>query len=114
MILRSLFILILTILIVACSNRYTHAQQLYHQGEVAYQQQNYAAAFSALLRSAHLGNSNSQYVVGYMYYNGLGIARDQTAALAWFQKAVKQGNPRAIQAMQQLEENAQQKIQSTI
>lgn len=72
-------------------------------GQTLYQQQNYGAAFSHLMNAALTGNSNAEYAVGYMLYNGIGVKRDQTQALAWLNKAAKHGNIRAIAALQKLE-----------
>ena len=42
------------------------------------------------------GDATSQYQVGYMYYNGLGVDVDYAQALAWIEKAVAQDFPAAV------------------
>lgn len=86
------------------------ASKLYMQGQTAYKQQDYHSAFTQLLHSAKMGNANAQYAVGYMYYNGLGTNRDQAAAVNWFVKASKKGQPRAQAALQKINASAQQEM----
>ena len=40
-------------------------------------------------------NSNAQFIIGEMYYNGLGVKEDHAEAAIWFSKAAKQGHVRA-------------------
>jgi TPR repeat protein len=34
---------------------------------------------------------NAQYIIGEMYYNGLGVKKDQAEAAIWIRKAAEQG-----------------------
>ncbi len=43
-------------------------------------------------KAADQGNSNAQYNIGIMHYNGNGVPRDYTAAREWFLKSANQGN----------------------
>jgi TPR repeat protein len=36
---------------------------------------------------------NAQYIIGEMYYYGLGVKEDYAEAAIWFRKAAEQGNP---------------------
>ena len=38
---------------------------------------------------------NAQYIIGEMYYNGLGVKEDHAEAMLWFRKAAKNGHIRA-------------------
>ena len=38
---------------------------------------------------------NAQYIIGEMYYNGLGVKEDHAEAMLWFRKASKNGHIRA-------------------
>ena len=40
-------------------------------------------------------DSNAQYIIGEMYYNGFGVKEDHAEALIWFRKAAKHGHIRA-------------------
>ena len=51
--------------------------------------------FEDTKKLAEQGNSNSQYNLGYMYYNGEGIPQDYKKARYWFTKSAEQGNPDA-------------------
>jgi uncharacterized protein len=37
-------------------------------------------------------NPNAQYIIGEMYYYGLGVKEDHAEAAIWFRKAAEQGN----------------------
>ena len=45
--------------------------------------------------AAEQGNSAAQYLLGFMYKYGEGVARDYKQAAYWFEKAAKQGNDEA-------------------
>jgi WD40 repeat protein len=45
-------------------------------------------------KAAEQGNADAQYSLGFMYENGRGVPRDDTAAASWYQKAAEQGNAR--------------------
>jgi TPR repeat protein len=40
-------------------------------------------------------NSNAQFIIGEMYYNGLGVKENHAEAAIWIHKAAEQGNPEA-------------------
>ena len=42
-----------------------------------------------------VGAPNAQYIIGEMYYHGLGVKEDYAEAAIWFRKAAKQGHVRA-------------------
>lgn len=51
---------------------------------------NVSKAFESLLKSAQMGDSNSQYDVGMMYLNGIGVDRNSTKSLYWLNEMLKQ------------------------
>lgn len=99
-------LLTLSAALVACTDPKQVATN-YAQGQLAFQQKNYATAFGKLLSAAEAGYGNAQYAVGYMLYNGLGVKQNQPQALIWFKKASKQGNYKATAALQKLDEQAE-------
>ena len=46
-------------------------------------------------KAAENGNAEAQSVLGYMYLNGEGVAKDKAMALEWLHKAAKQDHPDA-------------------
>jgi TPR repeat protein len=64
-----------------------------------YVEQDYARAFNALLLPAAHDNPEAQYALGYMYYYGLGIAKDQDIARIWIKKSADHHYLPALQAM---------------
>ena len=48
--------------------------------------------FAELKRKAESGDAKSQMGLARMYYNGDGVAKDDTGAAEWYQKAAEQGN----------------------
>jgi TPR repeat protein len=64
-----------------------------------YIEQDYARAFNALLRPAAHDNAEAQYALGYMYYYGLGIAKDQDIGRIWIKKSADHNYLPALQAM---------------
>ena len=56
-------------------------------------------SLEALQAKATSGDIKAQVVLGWRYYNGEGVATNQTEATNWWAKAAEQGNPRAMIAM---------------
>ena len=52
-----------------------------------------------LLKKAEQGDAQSQFLAGMLYENGLGIAKDETLAHAWYRKAAAQGHREAKQKL---------------
>jgi len=61
----------------------------------AYRRGDYATAFRHLKPLASQGYVAAQYILGYLYYDGLGVVQDHAEAGAWFSKAAEQGHARA-------------------
>lgn len=52
-------------------------------GERYFNERNYSAAFNAFLPEADAGDKRSQYYVGYLYLNGLGVTQNPEKALEY-------------------------------
>ena len=73
-----------------------------------FQHGNYYKAFDSLHPYAERGDKDAQYAVGYMYYYGLGTAKDQNTARYWIRKSAEQGKPAAQHAMYEITHDALQ------
>jgi len=61
----------------------------------AFQHNDYATVLRVCEAPAKAGDSICQDMLGVLYSEGRGVARDQAAAFHWFQLAAAQGNPTA-------------------
>jgi len=73
-----------------------------------FQHGNYYQAFDDLHHYAERGDKDAQYAVGYMYYYGLGTAKDQNTARYWIRKAAEQNQTAAKHAMYEITHDMQQ------
>ncbi len=55
----------------------------FSDGEKFFEQQDYSRAFSEFLPLANSGDFRSQYYVGYLYLNGLGVSQDTREAVRY-------------------------------
>jgi len=58
-------------------------------------EQTTAADIATLTKQAESGNVTAQYLLGYGYAHGDGIAKDEVEAIHWYRKAAEQGNASA-------------------
>ena len=65
--------------------------------------QNDETAFHWYLKAASQENPHAQYNVGMSYYYGKGVESDQNKARSWFEKAAKNGNYQALEALNQIQ-----------
>ena len=68
-------------------------------GATAYQEQQYQEAFQLLTSEAKGGDSEAQYLLGTLYFDGLGVARSAQNAVLWLDIAVKQSHPIAAHVL---------------
>ena len=61
----------------------------------AFRHDDYATVLRVCDGPAKAGDSVCQDMLGVLYSEGLGVARDQAAAFHWFELAAAQGNPTA-------------------
>ena len=52
-------------------------------------------AFNDIKAKAENGDASAQSYLGFYYNNGLGVAKDQAAAVKWYRKAADLGNATA-------------------
>lgn len=64
-------------------------------GVAAYKAKEYGKAAELWRPLAEKGDPGAQYLLGTLYVEGKGVARDDAAAVKWFQRAANQGDPRA-------------------
>ena len=53
---------------------------------------NYKQAFTLYCTAALLGDAESAYNLGFMYFNGRGLPRDLSLAMHWFKQAAENGD----------------------
>jgi uncharacterized protein len=85
---------------------YVEATRLYESAE-------YTSAYQRYQQSARWGNKLSQFNIGTMYYNGIGVARDPARSWAWIELSAERSYPQLVQAASEiwgeLDDNARQR-----
>lgn len=56
-------------------------------------------SFNQVEQAAERGDPDAQYALGYMYYYGQGVPKDDVTAKVWIEKAAAQGQPQAQKAL---------------
>lgn len=69
--------------------KYALAMNNYHLG-------NFKEAFEWMLQSAEAGNRETEFSLGVMYSDGLGVEQDYQSAASWYEKAALQGHAGAM------------------
>jgi TPR repeat protein len=64
----------------------------FDEGIAAYQANNLPLAYKEFRAAAETGHMDSQFNLGLMYENGIGIAKDEKEAIVWYLKAAEQGS----------------------
>ena len=75
----------------------------FEKGIDAYSRSNYGTAFQEFSASARTGDPASQYMLGQLYQEGLGVGRDAVQAHMWYDLATAKGQERAAEALRALE-----------
>ena len=73
-----------------CLPKYNE-EDAYKNAKLAYQKQDYQAAFKEFTILANKGNEKAQNYIGYMYNRGYGVAKNYVLAAKWYRKASNQG-----------------------
>lgn len=89
----------------------TYIKASLSEGKNNFKAKNYATAYRQLLPLAVKGNKEAEYAIGYMYYYGKGIDRNELLAENWLTKAAKQGDTRASATLKELSQHKKQPIQ---
>ena len=101
---RMLFVIIFCcVTISGCASTSAQDKQDFAVAKANFAVKNYALSFNHLLPLAEKGDKNAQYALGYLYYYGYGVDRNETLAMSWISKAAKQGLVQAIEAKRQLQ-----------
>ena len=64
-----------------------------------YQQSNFVVAKKMWTPLARSGDCDSQYALGVLYFNGLGVRRNRNTALSWWSRAANQEQPQALYSL---------------
>jgi len=79
-----------------------------------YYMKSYTRALPFCTASAATGNDQSQYVLGLMYSNGLGVKKNKPAAIKWLQAAAEQSHAAAHYKLDQLKNDYAVPIQQLL
>ncbi len=72
---------------------------MFKRAKLLYLSKDYAGAAGLMLTLARRGHLQAQYVLGYMYYHGLGVPRNEKEAIRWITTAAARGYPKAMKAL---------------
>ncbi len=100
---RLIIIALTCLFITACATQNKAEEQSLALGKENFAVHNYDMAYEHLAPLAENGDADAQYALGYTYYNGYGVPRDEAVAVKWIKKAAKQHNLKAVRALHQLE-----------
>ena len=89
-----LFGQLLLIFVVAAAPAIANAGE-FSSGLDSFNAGNYAEAFAQWGPLAQHGDAKSQASLGFLYYSGKGVRRDDQQALLWFKRAAEAGQPTA-------------------
>jgi TPR repeat protein len=67
----------------------------FEEGVAAIEANDMPLAFEEFRASAEQGHLDSQFNLGLMYEQGIGVRKDEQAAIVWYRKAAEQGNSNA-------------------
>ena len=88
-----LFSLLFFLVATSCDKATPSDETIFDQGVEAYDAGNYDLAFQKFYSLAQKGNGEAQYVVGYMYFYGLGVAIDLVRAYMWVSLSIENLSP---------------------
>ena len=82
-------------LLACCAVGAVHAQNI---GDAwsALSAKDYATAYGVFKPLAENGDVKAQEQIGWLYWNGQGVAKDESQAVIWFQKAADKGSAGAL------------------
>lgn len=75
----------------------------FERAKSSYQAEDYTVAAGLMRALAEGGHLQAQYVLGYMYYYGQGMPRNEREAIRWIATAAARGYPKAREALRELE-----------
>ena len=74
----------------------------YNRGMKYYIEKNYSEAIGYFIHASQYGHSGAEYMLGVIYENAYGVAKDISTARFWYSEAVSRGNNDAKTALQRL------------
>lgn len=77
----------------------------YEHGREGFKQ-NFQQAYTLYCKAALSGDAESAYSMGFMYFNGRGVARDLALAVHWFRQAAAGGDQHARQMLNRFQDVA--------
>jgi len=77
---------------------------MFKRAKLLYLSKDYAGSAGLMRTLAGRGHLQAQYVLGYMYYYGLGVPRNEKEAIRWITTAAVRGYPKAMKALEVLDE----------
>lgn len=87
-------LLIMMIALVAAAPGAARAEN-FETGLEAFNAGDYATAYANWWPMAQRGDAKSQASLGFLYYSGKGVRRDDQQSLLWFSRAAEAGQPTA-------------------
>lgn len=78
---------------------FSEAKEQIRLGKAAYKQGRYKIALNLLENADVEKDTDALFILGEMYANGKGAAKDEIAAMEWYGKAAKLGHDEAIQKL---------------
>lgn len=99
---RLVTIIMICFLLTACATQSQAQKQELALGKANFAVKNYDLAYNHLAPLADSGDRDAQYAIGYMYYNGYGVPKDEEQALLWIQKSAEQHNLKAVRALHKI------------
>lgn len=99
----NLLLIAFSLLFVACNTTKTPSVNYVQQNENLCEKYRflnaYQCSFDHVQWAARSGDPNAQYVLGYLYYYGIGVLPNDELALKWITESAQQGNPSAQRAL---------------
>jgi len=76
---------------------------MFKRARLLYLSKDYAGSADLMRTLAGRGHLQAQYVLGYMYYYGRGVPRNEKEAIRWITTAATRGYPKAMKALEVLD-----------
>ena len=89
------------------SGKSDDAENDFDLGMIYYGQRNYSEALACFGRSSQLGHAGASFMIGQMFENGQGRAKNLASARSWYQEAANRGHDGAKKALERLTEKNQ-------
>jgi len=86
---------------------YTAVAGPYEDGQAAYASGDYEKALELYNEAATAGVADAQLLLGFLHFNGDGVAQDFTKSVKWFTEAARQGDARSQAQLGIMYENGQ-------